>query len=87
MKLRAVKYKGGKCASCGYNKTLSALEFHHKDPKQKDFAISRRMNGATEATFELLKKELDKCNLLCSNCHREAHERERNGKNRRLNHN
>lgn len=40
LKLRAIEYKGGKCECCGYNKNLSALEFHHINPKEKEFAVS-----------------------------------------------
>lgn len=70
LKQMAVDYLGGCCQLCGYNKTLSALDFHHKDPSQKDFGISA--NGATRS-FEKLKIELDKCILVCANCHREIH--------------
>jgi hypothetical protein len=65
----AVKYKGGKCAKCGYRKCHEALEFHHRLGK-KDFGISSR--GYTRS-WEKVKKELDKCDLLCANCHRETH--------------
>lgn len=68
-KLKAVEYKGGKCIVCGYNKSIRALQFHHLDPSQKDFGIS----GSTKS-FEKLKPELDKCVLLCSNCHAEVHD-------------
>lgn len=69
LKKRAVEYKGGKCNSCGYNKYQGALEFHHLDPKEKDFNISK----ARSLAFENIKEELDKCILLCSNCHKEIH--------------
>jgi hypothetical protein len=71
VKQQCVDYLGGKCKMCGYNKSLKALEFHHKDPAQKDFQISNRRSTAFG---EKLKKELDKCMLLCANCHREVHE-------------
>ena len=71
VKLQAVDYKGGKCSLCGYSKCISALEFHHIDPEQKDFSISR--DGNTRS-WEKVKLELDKCILVCSNCHREIHE-------------
>lgn len=71
LKKMAVEYKGGNCEKCGYNKSLSALEFHHKNPKEKDFGISKK--GITRS-WEKTKIELDKCLLLCSNCHREVHE-------------
>lgn len=72
LKILAVNYKGGKCELCDYNKSFKALEFHHKDPSCKDFAIS---GGGFTRSFEKMKPELDKCMLLCANCHREEHER------------
>ena len=66
-KQKAVDYKSGKCSVCGYNKCLSALEFHHTNPEEKDGYNSHW-------TFERNKSELDKCVLLCANCHREKHE-------------
>lgn len=61
--------KGGSCVKCGYNKCIAALEFHHRDPTQKEFQISKRWSMTDEA----VKKEIDKCDLLCANCHREVH--------------
>ncbi len=69
-KAKAVAYKGGKCAICGYDKCQSALEFHHTDPAKKDFHPG---SGHTRA-WDRVKAELDKCLLLCANCHREAHD-------------
>lgn len=60
--------EGGKCLRCGYNKCLSALEFHHKDPSKKDFGISDDSIKLKEAV-----EEIKKCILICSNCHRELH--------------
>lgn len=68
IKMKMVEYKGGKCEICGYNKCIEALEFHHINPKEKDFSIS----GGTKS-FNTLKPELDKCILVCANCHREIH--------------
>lgn len=65
-----VDYKGGRCIKCGYDKYIGALEFHHIDPTQKDFTIS---NKGKTISLENLKKEVDKCVLVCSNCHREIH--------------
>lgn len=70
IKLLALAYKGNKCQCCGYNKCISALEFHHIEPTQKEFAI--RTNGYTRS-WNKVKSELDKCILVCSNCHREIH--------------
>ena len=66
----AVQYKGGKCCICGYNRYLGALEFHHLNPTEKDFGIGTK--GYTRS-FEKVKGELDKCILVCSNCHKEIH--------------
>ena len=71
LKDRYVKYKGGKCEVCGYSKSNRALTFHHLDPTQKEFGIS----GSHCRKWEDVKAELDKCQLLCMNCHMEEHER------------
>ena len=67
----AREYKGGKCILCGYKKSQRALSFHHLNPKEKDFDLSSR--GLTRS-WERIKKEIDKCVLLCANCHMEIHE-------------
>jgi 5-methylcytosine-specific restriction endonuclease McrA len=72
LKILSLEYKGGKCEFCGYSKCVEALEFHHIDSLDKDFGISE--SGNTRS-FEKLKIELDKCVLLCANCHREEHVR------------
>ncbi len=66
-----VNYMGGQCIRCGYNKCLAALEFHHLDPNEKEFSVSRI--SVTINLTEKAKKELAKGILLCSNCHREEH--------------
>ncbi|HEX8846567.1 MAG TPA: hypothetical protein VF791_18110 [Pyrinomonadaceae bacterium] len=68
IKIKAVEYKGGKCQKCGYNKCVGAMDFHHRNPHEKDFAIS-----GNAGKWENMKKELDKCDLLCKNCHAEQH--------------
>jgi DNA invertase Pin-like site-specific DNA recombinase len=67
-KRKLVEYKGGCCEKCGYDKCIDAFDFHHMDPNQKDFGIS-----AKSYSFERLKKEVDKCILVCKNCHAELH--------------
>lgn len=67
----AVAYKGGHCECCGYSRYIGALEFHHPNPGEKEFDLA----GFRSTTFEKVKAELDKCILLCSNCHREEHAR------------
>ena len=63
-----VEYKGGKCQCCDYYKCIEALEFHHLDPNIKSFTISGKSKS-----FNSLKSEVDKCILVCSNCHKEIH--------------
>lgn len=60
---------GGRCAICGYDRQPRALEFHHLDPADKRFALSRK--GVT-LSLETLRLEAAKCVLLCSNCHAEV---------------
>ena len=69
-KEQLVAYKGGKCEICGYDKCVGALEFHHLDATQKDFSIS---DSNVYRNLEALKSEVDKCVLVCANCHREIH--------------
>ena len=68
---QSIEYKGGKCALCGYKKSTRALGFHHLDPSTKEFGLSHR--GFTRS-WEKTKVELDKCILLCANCHMEVHD-------------
>jgi 5-methylcytosine-specific restriction endonuclease McrA len=70
MKKEAVKRFGGKCIKCGYDKCIAALEFHHRNPEDKKFALSADKN--THSWEEYLA-EAQKCDLLCSNCHAEIH--------------
>lgn len=70
IKEELIRYKGGKCEICGYSRCQSALEFHHRDPKEKDFGIA---TNSSYKNMGLLKKEIDKCILVCANCHREIH--------------
>lgn len=62
-----VNLKGGKCQKCGYDRCKGALEFHHIDKSTKEFGINRNFS------LERAQEELDKCILLCANCHREEH--------------
>lgn len=67
-KEKLVEYKGGKCIVCGYNRYIGNLTFHHLDPNEKEFTISGKTIG-----IDSLKKEVDKCALLCHICHGEVH--------------
>ena len=68
-KVECVKYKGGKCIVCNYDKYIGALDFHHVNPEEKEFNIAQLRSYS----LEFLIKELDKCVLLCKNCHAEVH--------------
>ncbi len=67
-----IAYKGGACEHCGYSRYHGALEFHHRDLNEKDFTIA---HARLTKFSDKVKLELDKCVLLCSNCHREEHAR------------
>lgn len=69
IKEKAVTYLGGKCQICGYAKCVGALTFHHRNPGQKDFQIG----GNHSRSWRSIQTELDKCDLLCANCHAEHH--------------
>lgn len=71
LKDKSIEYKGGKCVLCGYDKSKWALDFHHQNPNEKDFNLA----SYKTLKWENIKNELDKCILLCSNCHREEHEK------------
>jgi hypothetical protein len=75
IKKQLVKYKGGKCEICGYNKCIGALQFHHIDENEKDFEIAALYNRG-HYDIEPIYKEIDKCQLLCANCHAEKHFRD-----------
>ncbi|MFH1459448.1 MAG: HNH endonuclease signature motif containing protein [Candidatus Omnitrophota bacterium] len=70
LRIKAVEYKGGKCKICGYNNCPEALEFHHINESDKDFGISQK--GYTRS-WKKVKDEIEKCELVCANCHREIH--------------
>jgi hypothetical protein len=67
-KMFAVQFYGGKCQKCGYDRCIGSLTFHHRDKKSKKanptYIIMRWK-------WERVKKELDKCDLICANCHGE----------------
>ena len=64
------------CQECGYDKCASALHFHHINSSEKKFAISK---GVARSVNEIkMKEELDKCILLCANCHAELEEKIQN---------
>jgi len=66
----AIDHKGGRCQCCGYDKCKDSLEFHHLVKDKKSFGISAK--GYTRS-WKAIKTELEKCLMLCANCHREWH--------------
>jgi len=72
-KIRAINYLGGSC-KCGEDHP-SALQFHHRDPSTKSFSItSKELSTPKKRPWDtVIVPELDKCDLLCSNCHFKYH--------------
>ena len=66
-----LEYSGGKCIKCGYNKCPASLVFHHRNRDEKSFSIgnaSKKVNSISELDNRI-SDEIDKCDLLCQNCH------------------
>jgi hypothetical protein len=73
---RRTKFKmlaGGKCEICQYDKCIDALQFHHKNPKEKLFEISAAIWGKHGVSDNDILEEMKKCSLMCANCHAEKH--------------
>lgn len=68
-KKKAISYKGGCCNHCGYDRYYGALQFHHLDPNEKEADWQK----LRKRSWSKIKEELDKCLLLCANCHAEVH--------------
>jgi len=63
------EYGGDECLDCGAQENLV---FHHREPARKSFEIGQRLGLATVTLLELMH-EIDKCDLLCADCHNERH--------------
>lgn len=59
--------RGGSCERCGYSACLAALHFHHTSPATKEFQVSSTRVTSLYRT----RRESDKCELICANCHAE----------------
>lgn len=69
MKIQAIKLLGGKCSICGYDKCVDALEFNHENLQEKEF----KLGSGNTMSWKQYKLEALKCKLVCSNCHKEIH--------------
>lgn len=72
-KEQAIEYLGGKCLDCGGVYVRDVYDFHHRDPAQKETPLNKMF----KFSWKKVKSELDKCDLLCANCHRIRHYMER----------
>lgn len=70
IKLKFIEYKGGKCQICGLVDNPAVYDFHHTDPSKKEFKLSNQPFN------DKSRKELDKCIMVCANCHRKIHTKE-----------
>lgn len=65
------KLTKGKCSRCGYDKNIKALHYHHVDSSTKKFRLS---DLTSDWTIKEVQEEIDKCILVCANCHTELHD-------------
>jgi len=70
-KERLTRAFGSACGICSYNKCLESMQFHHLNPKEKDFAISSATSRIR--SWSRIVEEVKKCVMLCGNCHTELH--------------
>lgn len=70
-KLKLIELKGNACSSCGYNKNVASLCFHHVDQNKKNFNLDGRK--ISNSSWKKCLEEASKCILLCHNCHHELH--------------
>jgi 5-methylcytosine-specific restriction endonuclease McrA len=75
-KVRIIKSLGGQCSICGYKRNITALTFHHNNPFKKQFKLDVR--SLSNRTFSKIERELQKCILVCHNCHAELHNPQHN---------
>lgn len=74
--MAAIQYLGGKCEKCGWRGDNAVFQFHHTKPHEKEFILGNVGNKS----WDSLKKELDKCILLCANCHALEHSKRKDKK-------
>jgi hypothetical protein len=64
-----------KSKGCHYcpESTPECLDFHHRNPKDKKYSVSTMLFFGHNHTIEKVKAELEKCIVICANCHRKLH--------------
>lgn len=85
-KLELISMLGRRCKKCGIKATLNNLaifDFHHRNPEEKSFNLGQNTIG--NKSFENIKNEAKKCDVLCSNCHRLHHYLEEYNKSNQTN--
>ncbi len=70
-KVRVIESMGGKCVCCGYKKCADAMHLHHLNPEEKETGVSYWYRNPH--SWHKIVAELQKCILVCSNCHSEIH--------------
>lgn len=71
-KAEYILLKGGKCEICGFEyngENAACFDFHHENPEEKEYNPSIAIRLRREKAL----KELEKCQLVCANCHRLIH--------------
>jgi hypothetical protein len=81
-KMILIEMSGGCCNKCSYKKNISALQFHHRNPSEKEFQLELRQ--LSNRNWDTILKEHAKCDLLCGNCHSEHHNPEMDYENIKL---
>ena len=76
---KIIERYGDSCKICGYNKCFDALDFHHLDKNSKEHSPAIMIHSSYD--LNEIFKELDKCILVCSNCHREIHSNDKEENN------
>lgn len=71
-KTKAVEYMGSKCAHCGFSFPDCCYDFHHKDSS----IVNDVPSAILHCSWKRIVEELDKCIMLCANCHRIVHNEE-----------
>jgi hypothetical protein len=69
-KLKAIQFLGGKCEKCGETNFFK-LCFHHTNSEDKEY----RMSSMWGKNWKKIEREVEKCELMCQNCHYEFHEK------------